>query len=577
MAHFEVSRGQHFEAAPRLPTITKLKEPIVWIEVVPKKKVLPRVVWWKNRIYQAGLVALLVVGLLMAFSRISHAQGFANVPGGFQILPPLATVTQPGLVQPDGTTITITSAGVISSTGGGGIGCTIANSTGIVYNTAGTCTTDTNAVLSAGTLSLGASGTLGDFVLGNATSGTITLEPVTGALGSVTLKLPAASDTLIGKATTDTLTNKTFDTAGTGNVFDINGTGITAVTGSGSVVLATSPTLVTPTLGAATATSINGNTFTSGTYTLTGTAGKTLDFTNTLTLSGTDSTTMTFPSSSDTVVTLAATQALTNKTYNGNTFTAGTGTLTIAAGKTLTDTSGTGAVALKGATGGGFAQAACGDLSNGATSCSTDTTNASNITSGSLPVGQIAGSAASHAVPVDVGGTSTYKVIPNCTDSGGNHINYTQSTDAFSCGTSSSGGGGSGSFAIMGFAATVQNATKYSVLSGTNQIGASESVGAQPMAAPRTLGAISGVTSSGLYVALAAGTTIASGQTATFTLRVNNGSPASGPTCTITGTATSCSDTTHSATVTAGQTVDMLIVTSATSGAIDADWAIDAQ
>ena len=53
----------------------------------------------------------------------------------------------------------------------------------------------------------------------------------------------------ITASSTDTLTNKTFDTAGTGNVFIINGTGITAVTGTGSVVLATSPTLVTPALG----------------------------------------------------------------------------------------------------------------------------------------------------------------------------------------------------------------------------------------------------------------------------------------------------------------------------------------
>lgn len=69
-------------------------------------------------------------------------------------------------------------------------------------------------------------------------------------------------------------------------------TGFTAVTGTGSNVLATSPTLVTPTLGVATATSINGNTFTTGTYTLTGSAGKTLTFSNTLTLAGTDGSTL---------------------------------------------------------------------------------------------------------------------------------------------------------------------------------------------------------------------------------------------------------------------------------------------
>lgn len=56
---------------------------------------------------------------------------------------------------------------------------------------------------------------------------------------------------------------------------------------------------------------LNGNTFTAGTYTLTGTAGKTLNFTNTLTLSGTDSTTMTFPSTTATIARIDATQTFT--------------------------------------------------------------------------------------------------------------------------------------------------------------------------------------------------------------------------------------------------------------------------
>lgn len=53
---------------------------------------------------------------------------------------------------------------------------------------------------------------------------------------------------------------------------------------------------------------------------------KTLTVSNTLTLAGTDSTTMTFPSSTDTVVTLGATQTLTNKTLTAPAIGAATGT-----------------------------------------------------------------------------------------------------------------------------------------------------------------------------------------------------------------------------------------------------------
>lgn len=85
----------------------------------------------------------------------------------------------------------------------------------------------------------------------------------------------------------------------------------TTATGSGAPVRATSPVLVTPTLGAATATSINGNTFTTGTYTLTGAASKTLTFNHSLTLAGTDGTTMTFPGTSSTVLTTGNTATIT--------------------------------------------------------------------------------------------------------------------------------------------------------------------------------------------------------------------------------------------------------------------------
>jgi hypothetical protein len=88
---------------------------------------------------------------------------------------------------------------------------------------------------------------------------------------------------------------------------------ITDETGTGSAVFATSPTLVTPNIGAATATSINGNFWTVGTGTLTIDAGKTLRSNNTLTLAGTDGTTLTFQGT-DTYVGRTTTDTLTNKT-----------------------------------------------------------------------------------------------------------------------------------------------------------------------------------------------------------------------------------------------------------------------
>lgn len=83
---------------------------------------------------------------------------------------------------------------------------------------------------------------------------------------------------------------------------------------------------------------------TTGTGTL-ALGAKTLTASNTLTLAGTDSTTMTFPSTSATIArtdaanTFTGTQtvgALVATTFNGNTWGTGTGTLSIAAGKTLT-------------------------------------------------------------------------------------------------------------------------------------------------------------------------------------------------------------------------------------------------
>ena len=98
------------------------------------------------------------------------------------------------------------------------------------------------------------------------------------------------------------------------------GTGVTTSTGTGNTVLSNSPTLVTPVLGAATATSINKVAITAPatSATLTIANGKTLTANHSLTLAGTDSTTMTFPSTSATIARTDAAQTFTgNQTFSG--------------------------------------------------------------------------------------------------------------------------------------------------------------------------------------------------------------------------------------------------------------------
>lgn len=102
--------------------------------------------------------------------------------------------------------------------------------------------------------------------------------------------LQDSSDTFVMRATTDTLTNKTISGASntitnvslttgvTGTLPVANGgTGVTTSTGTGSVVLSNSPNLVTPTIGAALATSINFGGSTLSTY-VTGTFTPVLAF-----------------------------------------------------------------------------------------------------------------------------------------------------------------------------------------------------------------------------------------------------------------------------------------------------------
>lgn len=133
---------------------------------------------------------------------------------------------------------------------GAGSGTVNSGTSGRMAYYAGTGTAvsgNANATIVNGALTLGSSGVAGSVALSGATSGSTVLAAAAVATGTVTV--PSVTDQIVCRATTDTLTNKTFDTAGTGNVFKIAGTTISANTGTGANVLATSPALTgTPTV-----------------------------------------------------------------------------------------------------------------------------------------------------------------------------------------------------------------------------------------------------------------------------------------------------------------------------------------
>ena len=173
---------------------------------------------------------------------------------------------------------------------------------------AGTIAFTSSNVATATALAADPAGCTNQFASDIAANGTLTCRSVADA--DLSLTTPALGTPSSGVATNLTgtaagLTAGTVTTNAnlTGPITSVgNATAVASQTGTGSTfVMNTSPTLATPALGVATATSINGNVFTTGTYTLTGSAAKVLTFNNTLTLTGTDGTTMTFPSTSATV------------------------------------------------------------------------------------------------------------------------------------------------------------------------------------------------------------------------------------------------------------------------------------
>ena len=198
--------------------------------------------------------------------------------------------------------------------------------------------TDVNTTQAARNLRLNLTGTSGGarnlilgsgcqiekfYLINNGLADAVTVKNTTGTGISV----PAGKATLVynnGTNVVDAATYFTSLTLGSALPVASGGTGVTSSTGTVAVVLSNTPTLVTPVLGVATATSINKVALTAPATasTLTIADGKTLTASNSLTLAGTDSTTMTFPASSATVAGLAIAQSFTAKqSFNGATAT----------------------------------------------------------------------------------------------------------------------------------------------------------------------------------------------------------------------------------------------------------------
>jgi hypothetical protein len=160
----------------------------------------------------------------------------------------------------------------------------------------------------------------GTLKVAGATSGTLTIN-CAATCGTQTLTFPAGTTDFSATGGTSQVLRQ-GSAGGAITVSQLAASDLSnGTSGSGAVALVTGPAFTTPSLGVAAATTINKVTITAPATgsTLTIADGKTLTASNSLTFTGTDSTSFAFPGTSDTVVTLGATQTLTAKTLTSPT------------------------------------------------------------------------------------------------------------------------------------------------------------------------------------------------------------------------------------------------------------------
>ena len=266
----------------------------------------------------AGAVQLLAskattAGAITAVSVVS-ANGLAGTSSGGATPALTLSTTVTGLLKGNGTAISAATSGTDYAPATSGTSILYGNGSGGFSSV----TIGSGVSFAGGTLSATGSGGTVTSVGASFTGGVVSVagSPVTGS-GTLAFTIAGTSggipyfSSATGWASSAALAANSIVLGGGAGVAPsttTTGTGVVtalgqSVTGSGGIVLATSPTLVTPTLGVASATTVNKVTLTAPATgsTLTIADGKTLTASNSITLAGTDSTTMTFPLASASV------------------------------------------------------------------------------------------------------------------------------------------------------------------------------------------------------------------------------------------------------------------------------------
>lgn len=164
--------------------------------------------------------------------------------------------------------------------------------------------------------------------VGSRSGSTTTFATTSGSLGSGNCARFDASGNIVDQgspcgASSGVTIGSTTVTSGTNTRILYDNSGILgeyAISGTGNVAMTTSPSFTTPSLGAATATSINNLTITApvtpSTLTIAASSSLITSGANAVTLTSTGATNVTLPTTG-TLATLAGSEVLTNKTING--------------------------------------------------------------------------------------------------------------------------------------------------------------------------------------------------------------------------------------------------------------------